>query len=124
MGYYIICGTEFFTDEFEAIVPQKPKEAEPQAETEAPGEESREEGRKNINTNFLVIAIVVNTIKNFPFLIVPVIELSEEQKAHILNSGEFSKFFDKAARLMERALCETVDITFDYSGAEAEDTEG
>ena len=25
---------------------------------------------------------------------------------------------------MERALCETVDITFDYSGAEAEDTEG
>ena len=67
MGYYIICGTEFFTDEFEAIVPQKPKEAEPQAETEAPGEESREEGRKNINTNFLVIAIVVNTIKNFLF---------------------------------------------------------
>lgn len=57
-----------FTDEFEAIVPQKPKEAEPQAETEATGEESREEGRKNINTNFLVIAIVVNTIKKFPFL--------------------------------------------------------
>ena len=58
-----------FTDEFEAIVAQKPKEAEPQAETEATGEESREEGRKNINTNFLVIAIiVVNTIKKFPFL--------------------------------------------------------
>ena len=30
---------------------------------------------------------------------------------------------DKATRLMERALCET-DITFDYSGAETEDTEG
>lgn len=58
----------FFTDEFEAIVPQKPKEAEPQAESEATGEESREEGRKDINTNFLVIAIVVNTIKKFPFL--------------------------------------------------------
>ena len=57
-------------------------------------------------------------------LLVPVIELSEEQKQHILNSGEFSRFFDKATRLMERALCETVDITFDYSGAEAEDTEG
>ena len=26
--------------------------------------------------------------------------------------------------MMERALCETVDITFDYSGAETEDTEG
>lgn len=52
------------------------------------------------------------------------IELSDEQKEHILNSGEFSKFFDKATRLMERALCETVDITFDYSGAETEDMEG
>jgi len=55
---------------------------------------------------------------------VTVIELSDEQKEHILNSGEFSKFFDKATRLMERALCETVDITFDYSGAETEDMEG
>lgn len=55
---------------------------------------------------------------------VPVIELSDEQKEQILNSGEFSKFFDKATRMMERALCETVDITFDYSGAETEDTEG
>lgn len=54
----------------------------------------------------------------------PVIELSDEQKEQILNSGEFSKFFDKATRMMERALCETVDITFDYSGAETEDTEG
>lgn len=41
-----------------------------------------------------------------------------------MNSGEFSKFFDKATRLMERALCETVDITFDYSGVETEDMEG
>ena len=60
----------------------------------------------------------------FSVFSVTVIELSEEQKEHILNSGEFSKFFDKATRLMERALCETVDITFDYSGAETEDMEG
>lgn len=60
----------------------------------------------------------------FPIFTVTVIELSDEQKEHILNSGEFSKFFDKATRLMERALCETVDITFDYSGAETEDMEG
>lgn len=84
-------------DEFEAA-PPKPKETETQPEPEDGGEESREE--------------------------VPVIELSEEQKQHILNSGEFSRFFDKATRLMERALCETVDITFDYSGAEKEDMEG
>ena len=51
------------------------------------------------------------------------IELSDEQKEHIINSGEFGRFIDKATRLMERALCET-DITFDYSGAETEDTEG
>lgn len=85
-------------DEFEAAPAPKPKETEAQPEPEVSGEENREE--------------------------VPVIELSEEQKQHILNSGEFSRFFDKATRLMERALCETVDITFDYSGAEAEDTEG
>ncbi|XP_073236075.1 cytoplasmic dynein 1 intermediate chain 2-like isoform X1 [Porites lutea] len=85
-------------DEFEAAPAFKPKETETQPEPEVSEEENREE--------------------------VPVIELSEEQKQHILNSGEFSRFFDKATRLMERALCETVDITFDYSGAEAEDTEG
>lgn len=85
-------------DEFEVAPAPKPKETEAQPEPEVSGEENREE--------------------------VPVIELSEEQKQHILNSGEFSRFFDKATRLMERALCETVDITFDYSGAEAEDTEG
>ena len=51
------------------------------------------------------------------------IELSSEQKSHILGSQEFGQFFDKAARIMERALAESNDITFDYSGAEAEDTE-
>ncbi|XP_020906072.1 cytoplasmic dynein 1 intermediate chain 2, partial [Exaiptasia diaphana] len=51
----------------------------------------------------------------------PVIELSDDQKEQILNSQEFGKFFDKATRLMERALCEDIDIFMDYSGAEAED---
>jgi dynein intermediate chain len=50
-----------------------------------------------------------------------VIELSEDQKGQILNSQEFGRFFDKATRLMERALCEDIDIFMDYSGAEAED---
>lgn len=86
------------TDEFETPVAPKPKETEAQPEPEDGGEDGREE--------------------------VPVIELSDEQKEHILNSGEFNKFFEKATRMMERALCETVDITFDYSGAETEDTEG
>ena len=60
---------------------------------------------------------------NVFLLTVPVIELSGEQKTHILGSQEFGRFFDKASRLMERALGEAIDITFDYSGAEAEDTE-
>lgn len=49
------------------------------------------------------------------------IELSEEQKEHILSSQEFGRFFDKATRLMERALCEDIDIFMDYSGGEAEE---
>ncbi|KAK3715203.1 hypothetical protein QZH41_010955 [Actinostola sp. cb2023] len=52
-----------------------------------------------------------------------VIELSDDQKEQILNSQEFGKFFDKAARLIERALCEDIDIFVDYSGVEAEDQE-
>jgi len=51
----------------------------------------------------------------------PVIELSDDQKDQILNSQEFGKFFDKATRLMERALCEDIDIFMDYSGAESEE---
>ncbi|XP_032222152.2 cytoplasmic dynein 1 intermediate chain 2 [Nematostella vectensis] len=53
-----------------------------------------------------------------------VIELSEEQKDQILGSQEFSRFFDKAVRLVERALTEDLDITIDYSGAEGDDLEG
>ncbi|EDO49079.1 predicted protein [Nematostella vectensis] len=51
-------------------------------------------------------------------------ELSEEQKDQILGSQEFSRFFDKAVRLVERALTEDLDITIDYSGAEGDDLEG
>lgn len=43
------CGIESFTDEFETIVLQKPKETEPQAEPEDAGEESREEGKKYLH---------------------------------------------------------------------------
>lgn len=57
----------------------------------------------------------------FSLFTVPVIELSEDQKKQILHSQEFGKFFDKATRLMERVLGESVDFTIDYSGAETDD---
>lgn len=62
----------------------------------------------------------VKPILNY-FISETVIELSEDQKDQILHSQEFGKFFDKATRLIERALCEEIDIFMDYSGAEAED---
>lgn len=34
----------------------------------------------------------------------------------IILSEEFQQFVDRAGRVMERALCETVDIYTDYSG--------
>jgi dynein intermediate chain len=42
--------------------------------------------------------------------------LSEEEKQMIILSGEFQRFLDRAGRLMERAVCESVDIYTDYTG--------
>ncbi|KAL1509398.1 hypothetical protein ABEB36_004144 [Hypothenemus hampei] len=43
-------------------------------------------------------------------------ELSEEEKQMIILSEDFQQFMDRTGRIMERALCETVDIYTDYSG--------
>lgn len=43
-------------------------------------------------------------------------ELSEEEKQMIILSGEFQRFVDRAGRLMERAVSESVDIYTDYTG--------
>ncbi|XP_060527104.1 cytoplasmic dynein 1 intermediate chain-like isoform X6 [Cylas formicarius] len=43
-------------------------------------------------------------------------ELSEEEKQMIILSEDFQQFVDRAGRIMERALCETVNIYTDYSG--------
>ena len=50
-----------------------------------------------------------------------IVELSEEEREKILSSSEFQNFFDRASRMMERAICET-DVTFDYG--RTEDVEG
>lgn len=43
-------------------------------------------------------------------------ELSEEEKQMVILSDKFQQFVSRAGRIMERALCETVDIYTDYSG--------
>uniref|UniRef100_A0AAR5Q3C0 Cytoplasmic dynein 1 intermediate chain n=1 Tax=Dendroctonus ponderosae TaxID=77166 RepID=A0AAR5Q3C0_DENPD len=43
-------------------------------------------------------------------------DLSEEEQQMIILSENFQHFMDRAGRIMERALCETVDIYTDYSG--------
>ena len=57
------------------------------------------------------------------FLAAKILEISDEQRQHILNSQDFSQFFDKATRLVEKAICENTDICFDY-GETGEDGEG
>jgi hypothetical protein len=52
----------------------------------------------------------------YVFMTVLVQELSEEEKQMIILSGEFQRFLDRAGRLMERAVCESVDIYTDYTG--------
>lgn len=53
------------------------------------------------------------------------IELTEEEKKQILLSTEFQRFFNRASRIMERALYanESADIFIDYTGAK-EDRDG
>ncbi|XP_036396098.1 dynein, cytoplasmic 1, intermediate chain 2a-like isoform X1 [Megalops cyprinoides] len=51
-------------------------------------------------------------------------ELTEEEKLQILHSQEFASFFDRSARVVERALAEHVDVFFDYSGRDLEEKDG
>lgn len=49
-------------------------------------------------------------------------DLSDEEKQMIIMSSPFQRFFDKSARILERALCEQhADIFVDYSKSDAED---
>lgn len=45
-----------------------------------------------------------------------VLEMSEEQRQQILNSQDFSFFFEKATRVLEKALGDNSDVCFDYGG--------
>lgn len=44
-------------------------------------------------------------------------EMSEEEKMVIMMSEDFHRFFDRSARLVERALCEEPNLFVDYTGA-------
>ncbi|XP_031358112.1 cytoplasmic dynein 1 intermediate chain isoform X6 [Photinus pyralis] len=48
-------------------------------------------------------------------------ELSEEEKQMIILSEDFQRFVDRAGKIVERALGETVDIYTDYIGGSGED---
>lgn len=50
------------------------------------------------------------------------VELTEDEKKQILLSDEFQRFFNRASRIMERALIqnESADIFIDYTGAKEE----
>ncbi|PSN45580.1 Cytoplasmic dynein 1 intermediate chain [Blattella germanica] len=43
-------------------------------------------------------------------------ELSEEEKQMIILTEDFQRFLDRAGRVMERALSESIDIYTDYTG--------
>ncbi|XP_054711896.1 cytoplasmic dynein 1 intermediate chain 2-like isoform X2 [Uloborus diversus] len=48
------------------------------------------------------------------------IDLSEEEKIIILRSENFQHFLDRTSRIIERAICEDVDIFIDYTGVKEE----
>ena len=49
------------------------------------------------------------------------LEISAEQRDKIVASDEFMIFFDRASRLVERALCSPSDILFDYVSGSGEE---
>ncbi|XP_023703766.1 cytoplasmic dynein 1 intermediate chain isoform X3 [Cryptotermes secundus] len=51
-------------------------------------------------------------------------ELSEEEKQMTILTEEFQRFLDRAGRLMERAVSESVDIYTDYTGVADGDEAG
>ncbi|CAH8657728.1 unnamed protein product [Schistosoma curassoni] len=51
-----------------------------------------------------------------------VIQLTDEERDAIMRSDRFHRFFDRASRLIERALDEPADIFIDYSGGDHDDT--
>ncbi|KAH8868823.1 Cytoplasmic dynein 1 intermediate chain [Schistosoma japonicum] len=51
-----------------------------------------------------------------------VIQLTEEERDAIMRSDKFSRFFDRASRLIERALDEPADMFVDYSGGDHDDS--
>ncbi|KAF2363725.1 WD40 repeat [Trinorchestia longiramus] len=51
-------------------------------------------------------------------------DLSDAEKQVIMMTSEFHQFFDRATRLVERALAEDVDIFLDYSHDQDEETGG
>lgn len=48
-------------------------------------------------------------------------EMSSEQRDKIVASDEFLTFFDRASRLVERALTTPSDILFDYVSGSGEE---
>eukprot|EP01135_Chromosphaera_perkinsii_P004422 Nk52_evm25s280 gene=Nk52_evmTU25s280 len=51
-------------------------------------------------------------------------QLTELQKDNIMNSDTFGKFFERASRLIERALNEEYDVTIDYEHRDSDLKEG
>ena len=51
-------------------------------------------------------------------------ELSEEEKQIIILSDDFQTFFDRTARLVERALYEDINVFVDYTGGGAGGEDG
>lgn len=47
--------------------------------------------------------------------VVNLLELSEDDKQQIMSSDDFVRFFDRASRLVMRALADSSDFTKDYA---------
>ncbi|VDP47408.1 unnamed protein product [Schistosoma mattheei] len=70
----------------------------------------------------LNVSVKLSSFYCIPFLVCTVIQLTDEERDAIMRSDRFHRFFDRASRLIERALDEPADIFIDYSGGDHDDT--
>ena len=68
----------------------------------------------------------MNTLSSIVFwvFLFSVRELSDDEKNHIISSENFTRFFDKATRVVERAMCERIDLFMDYTGEDSAENDG
>lgn len=91
---------------------ERERDREPVRQDSLKHEKDKEEQSKPVSYWLLATPTVMRLMTCFQ--VVPNVEMSSEQVDRIISSEGFISFIDRSSRLVERALCDSSDILFDY----------